>query len=135
MNSFNHYSFGAVGSWMYNYSLGIQRDEAFPGFKHFILKPAIDLAGKMKYAKGYYDSMYGRIESGWEIENEIIRYTFNIPGNTSALLYLPASSVKDVKENGKGILKKSTGIKFIGENNGKVILELESGGYQFEVKK
>ena len=37
MNSFNHYSFGAVGSWMYNYSLGIQRDEAFPGFKHFIL--------------------------------------------------------------------------------------------------
>lgn len=46
--------------------------------KHFILKPAIDLAGKMKYAKGYYDSMYGRIESGWEIENEIIRYTFNI---------------------------------------------------------
>ena len=79
--------------------------------------------------------MYGRIESGWEIENEIIRYTFNIPGNTSALLYLPASSVKDVKENGKGILKKSTGIKFIGENNGKVILELESGSYQFEVKK
>lgn len=45
--------------------------------------------------------MYGRIESGWEIENEIIRYTFNIPGNTSALLYLPASSVKDVKENGR----------------------------------
>ena len=79
--------------------------------------------------------MYGRIESGWEIENEIIRYTFNIPGNTSALLYLPASSVKDVKENRKGILKKSTGIKFIGENNGKVILELESGSYQFEVKK
>ena len=67
--------------------------------------------------QGYYDSMYGRIESGWEIENEIIRYTFNIPGNTSALLYLPASSVKDVKDNGKGILKKSTGIKFIGENN------------------
>ena len=78
----------------------------FPDLNISYLKPAIDLAGKMKYAKGYYDSMYGRIESGWEIENEIIRYTFNIPGNTSALLYLPASSVKDVKENGKGILKK-----------------------------
>jgi alpha-L-rhamnosidase len=25
MNSFNHYSFGAVAAWMYNYSLGIQR--------------------------------------------------------------------------------------------------------------
>lgn len=33
MNSFNHYSFGAVGAWMYNYSLGIQRDEAYPRFQ------------------------------------------------------------------------------------------------------
>ena len=56
--------------------------------------------------KGYYDSMYGRIESGWEIENEIIRYTFNIPGNTSALLYLPASSVKRCEGERKGYFKK-----------------------------
>ncbi len=34
MNSFNHYSFGAVATWMYNYSLGIRRDETSPGFKH-----------------------------------------------------------------------------------------------------
>lgn len=135
MNSFNHYSFGAVGSWMYNYSLGIQRDEAFPGFKHFILKPEIDVTGKMKHAKGYYDSMYGRIESSWKVEDKIVRYTFSIPGNTSALLYLPASSVKEVKESGKEIHKKSDGIKFIGEDTGKVILELMSGNYQFEVKR
>ena len=42
MNSFNHYSFGAVGAWMYNYSLGIERDENSPGFKHFILRPEPD---------------------------------------------------------------------------------------------
>ena len=59
MNSFNHYSFGAVGAWMYNYSLGIQRDETFPGFKQFVLKPMPDPTGKMTYARGYYDSMYG----------------------------------------------------------------------------
>lgn len=135
MNSFNHYSFGAVGSWMYNYSLGIQRDEASPGFKHFILKPEIDLTGKMKYAKGYYDSMYGRIESSWKVENGIIQYNFNIPGNTSALLYLPASSIKEVKESGKDIHKKRKGIELIGEENGKVILELMSGSYQFEITK
>ena len=61
--------------------------------------------------------------------------SFDILSIFLAILYLPSSCVKDVKENGKGILKKSTGIKFIGENNGKVILELESGSYQFEVKK
>jgi alpha-L-rhamnosidase len=31
MNSFNHYSFGAVGRWMIAYSLGIQRDETIRG--------------------------------------------------------------------------------------------------------
>ena len=33
MNSFNHYSFGAVASWMYNYWLGIQRHPQKTGFK------------------------------------------------------------------------------------------------------
>lgn len=30
MNSFNHYSFGAVASWMYTHSLGIQRHPEKP---------------------------------------------------------------------------------------------------------
>src|ERR1035438_7636066 len=54
MNSFNHYSFGAVGQWMMAYSLGIQRDE--PGFKKFILQPEPDPTGVMTSAEGYYDS-------------------------------------------------------------------------------
>lgn len=135
MNSFNHYSFGAVGSWMYNYSLGIQRDEASPGFKHFILKPEIDVTGQMKSAKGYYDSMYGRIESSWKVEDESVRYAFNIPGNTSARLYLPAASVKDIKEGEKEIYKKRKGINILGEGSGTIIMELMSGNYQFEVKR
>lgn len=88
MNSFNHYSFGAVGAWMYNYSLGIQRDELSPGFKHFIIKPSADPTGKMKWAKGYYDSMYGRIESSWERVADGISYRFTIPANTTATLQL-----------------------------------------------
>lgn len=135
MNSFNHYSFGAVGSWMYNYSLGIQRDETSPGFKHFILKPETDATGRMKYAKGYYDSMYGRIESSWIVEDGVTQYAFNIPGNTSALLYLPASSIKDIKESGKSITKKNFGIRIVNQDNGFVILELLSGNYLFEVNK
>ena len=49
MNSFNHYSFGAVGQWMMAYSLGIQRDE--PGFKKFILQPEPDPTGVMTSAR------------------------------------------------------------------------------------
>lgn len=135
MNSFNHYSFGAVGAWMYNYSLGIQRDEQSPGFKHFVLKPVVDPTGEMRYAKGYYDSMYGRIESSWRVEGTTVRYAFTVPGNTTALLYLPATSLKNIKESGKSISRKVKGIEFISKDKEAVTLRLQSGSYSFEVKK
>jgi len=90
MNSFNHYSFGAVGQWMIAYSLGIQRDE--PGFRKFILQPEPDPTGQIKWAKGFYDSMYGTINSEWKVENNILVYDATVPANTTATLYLPANS-------------------------------------------
>lgn len=134
MNSFNHYSFGAVGAWMCGHSLGIQRDEEHPGFKHFILKPEVDTTGGMTYAKGYYDSMYGRIESSWKLEKDALIYQCEVPANTTARLYLPASSVADIMESGKP-LKKCKGVKMIDTEDGKVILNLVSGDYSFEISK
>ena len=99
MNSFNHYSFGAVGQWMMAYSLGIQRDE--PGFKKFILQPEPDPTGVMTSAEGYYDSMYGRISSAWKVNGNVLTYKATVPANTTATLYLPAASEKAVKEGGK----------------------------------
>lgn len=128
MNSFNHYSFGAVAAWMYNYSLGIERDENSPGFKHFILKPEPDPTGKMTSAEGYYDSMYGRIESGWKKEGNNYLYRFVIPANTSATLYLEASSVDDIVENGKP-LRSSKNTNYLGLQKGKYAFELQSGEY------
>ena len=73
MNSFNHYSFGAVGQWMMSHSLGIERDE--PGFQRFILQPEPDPTGVMTWAEGYYDSMYGRISSAWKVDGDDARPT------------------------------------------------------------
>lgn len=131
MNSFNHYSFGAVGAWMYNCSLGIQPDTQAPGFKHFFLKPEPDPTGEMKYAKGYYDSMYGRIESGWETTPQSVKYTFTIPANTSATVCLPASGFKTVRMN-RSTLQE--GKDFQIENN-LVRMELGSGTYKVEIRK
>jgi alpha-L-rhamnosidase len=130
MNSFNHYSFGAIGAWMYNYSLGITRDDNMPGFKHFILQPEPDPTGKMTYAKGYYDSMYGRIESSWEIKGNTCNYRFVVPANTTATVYIPASTPKEVTEDGKAI-SGTNGIKFIRIENGKAVYLVGSGEYRF----
>lgn len=132
MNSFNHYSFGAIGSWMYNHSLGIERDENHPGFKHFVLQPHPDPTGEMTFAKGHYDSMYGRIESGWEVEGDLCKYRFKIPANTTATLYLQATGADKISERNKP-LASSTDIEIVGEENGKVIMKLRSGEYQFNV--
>ena len=135
MNSFNHYSFGAVGAWIYNYSLGIERDENFPGFKHFVLKPEVDTTGNMTYAKGYYNSMYGRIESSWRVEKDAVIYQCIVPANTTATLHLPATSVKKNIVEGNRTLKKSKGIEYVGIEDGKVVLRLLSGSYSFKVAK
>ncbi|MFC4321439.1 glycoside hydrolase family 78 protein [Litchfieldia salsa] len=128
MNSFNHYALGAVGEWMYNYSLGIQRDENNPGFKHFILKPTY--GGTITYAKGHYDSMYGKIESSWELKNGTFTYKATVPANTTATLYIPTNNVNTIKEGNQPV-KKVKGVKFIEFKDGEAVYELESGSYEF----
>ena len=132
MNSFNHYSFGAVGQWMMAYSLGIQRDE--PGFRKFILQPQPDPTGQMTWARGYYDSMYGRISSSWKTENGMLTYEASVPGNTTATLYLPASSVDSIRENGKPV-KKSKGVNIYRLRRGQSLFELTSGTYIFTIRR
>jgi alpha-L-rhamnosidase len=133
MNSYNHYSFGAVVAWMYNHSLGIQRDEEHPGFKHFYLEPLPDPTGRMKWARGYYDSPYGRIESSWEVKEGSTAYSFTVPPNTTARLFLPAEEVKKITKGGKRVSKvKSTNLT--GGENGKYGMELVSGTHSFEVE-
>ncbi|PRY86515.1 alpha-L-rhamnosidase [Mongoliibacter ruber] len=132
MNSFNHYSFGAIGAWMMNYSLGIQRDTESPGFKKFILQPKPDPDGVMTWAKGHYDSMYGRIESTWKIDGDSILYEVNIPANTEAKLFLEAEGISHISYKGKPI-KEDSEIISLNYKDGLVQIQLGSGRYQFEV--
>ncbi|MCD7885267.1 MAG: alfa-L-rhamnosidase RamA, partial [Lachnospiraceae bacterium] len=87
MNSFNHYSLGSVITWLYENVLGIQRDEAHPGYQHFILKPEM---GTFRFAKGGMETPYGRIESAWEKNEDGSRFflRFHVPENTTATLIL-----------------------------------------------
>lgn len=97
MNSFNHYSFGAVGQWLMAYSAGIDRDPLRPGFSHFILHPEVDPTGEMNWASGWYDTPYGRISSSWERNaNGEVTYRFSIPAGCSATLRIPLEEEKEL---------------------------------------
>ena len=88
MNSFNHYAYGCVGEWMYAYMAGINGYGGDAGFKSFLLEPRLDPQRRITSVNAYYDCVYGRIESAWEITGTGVKYHFRVPGNTSAVVSL-----------------------------------------------
>ena len=87
MNSFNHYSLGSVGAWLYSGAAGIQSDESNPGYKHFFLEP--QFTSRLTCVRATFDSPYGVIASGWRVEKDRLLYDVTIPANSSATLRLP----------------------------------------------
>ena len=133
MNSFNHYAFGSVTNWLMQRSLGIARDEERPGFQHFYLQPLADPTGALQYAKGHYDSPYGRIESGWEVKSDGVEYHFTVPANTQATLRLPAKDLTSIQLDGKSLPKALA--RQASFSHGQVEMLLVAGRYTFKVKK
>ncbi|HEY1663942.1 MAG TPA: family 78 glycoside hydrolase catalytic domain [Verrucomicrobiae bacterium] len=88
MNSFNHYSLGSVGAWLYSGAAGIRPDDNAPGYKHFFLSP--QFTTRLDHVAATFDSPYGIIASSWQIKNDQISYDVTIPPNSSATLLLPA---------------------------------------------
>jgi alpha-L-rhamnosidase len=86
MNSFNHYSFGSVGEWLYSGAAGIQVDETKPGYKHFFLRPQI--TSRLNYVKASLNSPYGIISSHWHVKGDRLLYDVTVPPNTTATLDL-----------------------------------------------
>lgn len=81
--SLNHYSKGAVVAWLFDTMCGIRVD----GENHFVIAP--HPGGHFTRAKAVYDSVYGRVESGWEKAMDCWKYTVTIPANCTAELHLP----------------------------------------------
>jgi len=97
MNSFNHYSFGSIGAWLYSGAAGILADEEEPGYKHFFLRP--QFTTRVSHVKATLDSPYGLISSHWHVEKDKMLYDVVVPPNTTATLILPFPA-REVFESG-----------------------------------
>lgn len=92
MNSFNHYSFGCVLNWFYEYVLGIRQVD-----NHFVIKPILVGFGE---ADGGFETSYGRIGAGYEYHKERKEIVFrcHIPENSDAEIILPG--IREVTGSG-----------------------------------
>lgn len=135
MNSFSHYSFGAVCEWMFRDLAGISSDG--PAYSKVIIRPLPPAPGSnglhkpIEWVKASYDSIQGKIISQWKVDGDLFFLDTTIPANTTATVYVPAQSAQDITENGKP-LSKSKNIRLLRSENGTVVLHVESGSYHFE---
>jgi alpha-L-rhamnosidase len=124
----NHPMFGSVCEWFTKTITGINPDPNAVGFDKIIIRPNV-IAG-LSWARGTYDSVRGKIESYWRLENSILTLDATIPGNTTALVYVPAEDTNDVNEGGIPALSVPD-INFIGMTNTAAVFAVGSGHYHF----
>lgn len=82
MVSFNHYAFGSVGEFYYQYILGIK--PAAPGFQSVIIQPVTDK--RLMEVEGKYKSRAGLISSAWKYEDDEIHFRITTPSETKIVL-------------------------------------------------
>jgi len=128
MNSFNHYSLGSCGEWLYACVAGIDFDPAQPGFKQIIIKPVVGT--KLSEASGRLNSIHGMITSSWTSSKGKFTLTAGIPANTTATVYVPTQDAASVLESGKPAAD-APGVKFLRMDAGAAVFSVTSGLYQF----
>ena len=129
MNSGNHVMLlGDLITWYYENLGGIKPDPNIPGFKHILMKPYV--LGDLTYTNAAYNSIYGKINSNWKIENNRFKWEITIPANTTATVYVPTLNKEEVME-GNSPANKSDGIKFVKWEDDLEVFEIQSGKYVF----
>jgi alpha-L-rhamnosidase len=128
MNSFNHYAIGAVAEWMYRVIVGINNDDAHPGYEQFVVRPIP--GGGLTWANGSYNSIRGKIESSWRVEQGVFSLDVTIPANTTASVYVPAKSADSVTESDQPA-SRAAGVRFVKMDDGAAVFHVTSGKYRF----
>ena len=99
MNSFNHYSYGAIGDWLYRYAVGIR--ETSPGYETFEVDP--HPGGGFKYMEASTRTPYGKIRVRWEADGDVIRaIEVSVPVGTQALVHCPDGEVRTLGSGNYG---------------------------------
>jgi alpha-L-rhamnosidase len=129
MNSGNHVMLiGDLNIWLHEYLAGIRPDPEAPGFKKFIIRPLP--VGDLTWVKARYRSVRGEIRSGWTRKGDRLALDIVVPPNTTATVHVPAADASDVRESGRP-LAGAAGVRYLRFEDGRAVLAVESGSYQF----
>ncbi|KAF1299630.1 alpha-L-rhamnosidase [Enterococcus sp. JM4C] len=125
MNSFNHYSYGAVGDWMYKYIGGISIDEA--GFKKSRIAPVI--SKDFSYVKSSIKTMYGLLGCSWKTNGNQVSMEVQVPHNTSSTI-----RIKSVENTDSviSVIRSNYEVMDLSVQEDDIYITVGSGLYRFE---
>jgi len=126
MNSFNHYSLGSCGEFLFGGIGGIR--PASPGYNTILIQPVIR-AG-LTWARTSYDSIHGQIATAWKRKGHRLALDVVVPVNTTATVCVPAQDPDSITESGQAVAR-ARGVKFLRQEPGAVDFEVGSGTYRF----
>jgi alpha-L-rhamnosidase len=127
----NHLMLGHIMEWFYYGLAGISQSDSSVAYKHVVIKP--EPVGDLNYVKSSFRSPYGLITSEWRKSNKTFELTVNIPANSTATVFVPATEESIISINGKTIKKKND-INRAFHNNGKYQIPVSSGKHNILVK-
>ncbi|OOQ60847.1 alpha-L-rhamnosidase [Mucilaginibacter pedocola] len=130
MNSFNHYSYGAIGDWMYRTMVGLDTYNDAPGYKHIKIMP--HPGGGFSNASASLLTYYGKASAAWAISNGQLTLDVTVPVNTTASVYIPAKDAASVTDDGQPLKSGKPFQPTYGQES-YVLVELGSGTYHYTV--
>lgn len=128
----NHFMLGHLLEWFYSGLGGIRPSEKALAFKAIDIRP--EPVGDVTTAQVSHQSPYGQIATDWKKEGGRFSLTVEIPANTTATVYLPATPDSRILENGKVLKKKNKDMKLLGYANSRARVQVGSGIYHFVVE-
>jgi alpha-L-rhamnosidase len=97
MNSFNHYSLGSIGDWLYGRVAGIGQTADSVAYRELLLRPTP--GGKLTWARAEQDTARGPVACGWSITDDRLTVTVTVPPGSTAVLEIPTADPGSVRED------------------------------------
>ncbi len=94
MNSFNHYAYGSIGSFLYQEVAGVKADPERPGYKHVWITPCPQKG--FSYAQASLHTPYGTLRVKWEAVDGKLNLIAFVPHNSTATIRWPDGTIKNV---------------------------------------
>ena len=131
-NSQNHPMFGGGLVWFYRKLAGMNADPDQPGYGHIIFKP--QPVADISYVTYSNNTALGEVGITWKNEDGKFLMDITVPVGSKATVFVPPGDISSLKESSYPI-KQSKGVHLVSTGKDTIVLDVESGKYQFEVNK